>query len=112
MYQHKTTNHLVFDKLRNITFELDEMAAYLRDSNTGNEKQAQVLSECSTMIFDDVYKALRESWSSDWTDEVPPYRDCIRLGAEAEEARQELEPRPRGSARQAKARAVRRGPSY
>lgn len=62
MYKNRTSNELMFDKLRDLTFELDVLAAYLRYSGNGNEKEARILSQCSVSIFDKVYKELRQSW--------------------------------------------------
>lgn len=63
MYVHKTVNELVFDKLRSLAFEIDELAAYISFCGRDNEKEAQSLSQASTIVFDQVYKKLRSSWN-------------------------------------------------
>lgn len=67
MYKHRTSNELFFDKIRELQFELDLLRAYLSNS-TGYDKLAynkeeQALNLCSLILFDDVYKSIREKWS-------------------------------------------------
>ena len=61
-YQHKTNNEMLFDKLRNIAFELEQIRYSLSYQDTYSEYGAiiQSLDKASVIIFDDVYIALRE----------------------------------------------------
>lgn len=68
MYQHKTCNELMFDRIRSIQDECDLVSSYLKreeESRYGGAGLQTIilnLDKASTIIFDDVYKALRQKW--------------------------------------------------
>lgn len=61
-YQHKTNNEMLFDKLRNIAFELEQIRYSLSYQDTYSEYGSIIesLDKASVIVFDDVYIALRE----------------------------------------------------
>lgn len=66
-YQHQSWNHLVFDKVRSIQLDIEFLKAYLMandfaSADPRHQSEIQALQECSTLLFDDVYKSLREKW--------------------------------------------------
>lgn len=66
-YVHQTYNQLTFDKVRSVQYEIELLKSYLRDSNDFGclDSEIAALRECSTILFDSVYKPLREKWASD-----------------------------------------------
>lgn len=61
-YKHKTNNEMLFDKLRSITFELQQIRYSLSYQDTYSEYGSIIesLNKASVIIFDDVYIALQE----------------------------------------------------
>lgn len=67
-YQHQTSNHLFFDRVRSLQFEVDLLCSYLKRFEEGRIGGADLASEIkalenvSSVLFDEVYKSLREKW--------------------------------------------------
>lgn len=67
-YQHQTWNHLFFDRIRSVQLEIELMRAYLqreedgRIGGAGLKQEIDALSAVSSILFDDVYKPIREKW--------------------------------------------------
>lgn len=67
-YSHQTTNHLIFDRIREVQLEVDLLRSYLQCEETGRiggaglKHEISVLADVSTSLFDDVYMPLREKW--------------------------------------------------
>lgn len=67
-YQHQTSNHLFFDKVRSLQFEVDLLCSYLKREEEGRiggaglDSEIEALEKVSCVLFDDVYKSLREKW--------------------------------------------------
>lgn len=67
-YQHQTSNHLFFDRVRSLQFEVDLLCSYLKREEEGRiggaglSFEIEALENVSRVLFDDVYKSLREKW--------------------------------------------------
>lgn len=67
-YQHQTSNHLFFDRVRSLQFEVDLLCSYLKREEEGRicgaglSSEIEALENVSRVLFDDVYKSLREKW--------------------------------------------------
>lgn len=59
-YQHKTCNHLCFDKIRSLSMEIDFVSAYLKESNVPRALLNK-LAQAHELLFE-VYKDIRELW--------------------------------------------------
>lgn len=59
-YEHKTCNHLFFDKIRSLSMEIDYVSAYLKESNVPRALLNK-LSQAHELLFE-VYKDIRELW--------------------------------------------------
>lgn len=66
MYQHKTFNHLTFDYVRKIQFEVNLLRSYIDDGTPGGEYDdvMKALNRIDTLLFDGVYKPLRDRWKN------------------------------------------------
>lgn len=71
MYHHKTSNDLLFDELRNITWRLNLIRAYLDGyRHCGSAPVIQKIMEAEIILFDDVYIELRDMWAPESRQEV------------------------------------------
>lgn len=68
-YHHKTSCELTFDKIRALQYECDNLRAYIlacaslnEDGSNSCEKICDALYHVSGILFDDVYKPIREIW--------------------------------------------------
>lgn len=67
-YVHQTYNHLFFDRVRAVQFEVDLLKAYLVDEENsrvggaGLSSEISALNSVSTILFDDVYHSIRQKW--------------------------------------------------
>lgn len=67
-YVHKTTNHLVFDRIRQIQLDVDFLCSYLqreeasRVSGAGLSSEIKALMRVHNLLFEDVYQSLRSKW--------------------------------------------------
>ena len=67
-YQHQTSNHLFFDRVRSLQFEVDLLCSYLkreeegRNGGAGLASEIKALEKVSSILFDDVYMSIREKW--------------------------------------------------
>lgn len=59
-YLHKSYSQLVLDKIRAIQFEIDVVKDYLQYDGRYDNSITQSLDECSTIMFDSVYKPLKD----------------------------------------------------
>ena len=67
-YEHKTWNHLVLDKVRETQVDVELLKSYLAREEEGRQGGAGLrenigrLDLVSGILFDEVYKPLREKW--------------------------------------------------
>ena len=67
-YQHQTSNHLFFDRVRSLQFEVDLLCSYLKREEDGRiggaglASEIKALEKVSSILFDDVYMSIREKW--------------------------------------------------
>lgn len=67
-YQHQIYNHLFFDRIRAVQLEVEFMKAYLereessRIGGAGLKREISTLEKISSLLFDGVYKPIREKW--------------------------------------------------
>ena len=67
-YQHQTWNHLFFDRVREVQLEVELLKAYLQQEESGRiggaglKREIFALSRVSSLLFDGVYKPIREKW--------------------------------------------------
>lgn len=67
-YQHQTSNHLFFDRVRSLQFEVDLLCSYLKREEEGRiggaglASEIKALDKVSSILFDDVYMSIREKW--------------------------------------------------
>ena len=67
-YQHQTSNHLFFDRVRAVQFEVELLKTYLeaeehgRDGGAGLAHEIKTLSDVSALLFDEVYLSIRKKW--------------------------------------------------
>lgn len=67
-YQHQTSNHLFFERVRSLQFEVDLLCSYLKREEEGRIGGAGLVSEInalekvSSVLFDEVYKPIRKKW--------------------------------------------------
>lgn len=67
-YQHQTWNHLFFDRIRAVQLEVEFMQAYLlkeensRSGGAGLKGEIKALGHISNVLFNQVYKPIREKW--------------------------------------------------
>lgn len=67
-YQHQTLNHLFFDRIREVQLEVEFMKSYLlreeegRIGGAGLKGEIRALDRVSLLLFDEVYKPIRDKW--------------------------------------------------
>lgn len=67
-YKHQPFNHLFFDRIRAVELEVEFMKSYLlreeegRVGGAGLKGEIDALQEVSTLLFDGVYKPIRDKW--------------------------------------------------
>lgn len=67
-YQHQISNHLFFDRVRSLQFEVDLLCSYLKHEEEGRiggaglASEINALEKVSSVLFDEVYKPIREKW--------------------------------------------------
>ena len=62
------SNHLFFDRVRSLQFEVDLLCSYLKREEEGRiggaglASEISALEKVSSVLFDEVYKPIRKKW--------------------------------------------------